>query len=71
MTTITTNTSGRAITGRLQGLISYVKDSGKRYRVYRKTLTELDKLTDRELSDIGISRSMIYQIATEAANSAK
>ena len=33
----------------------------------RSTIRELDALTDRELSDIGISRADIYEIADQAA----
>lgn len=36
-------------------------------RVYRNTYNELASLTDRELSDIGISRSDIKRVASEAA----
>jgi uncharacterized protein YjiS (DUF1127 family) len=36
-------------------------------RVYRKTLAELDGLGDRDLSDIGVSRLQIADIAREAA----
>lgn len=34
---------------------------------YRTTKTELMNLTNRELADIGINRSMINRIAMEAA----
>lgn len=34
-------------------------------RVYRQTVKELNGLTDRELKDIGITRSMIHSIAME------
>lgn len=36
-------------------------------RVYNKTVAELGALTDRELSDLGIARAMIREIAHEAA----
>ncbi|MCV3272678.1 DUF1127 domain-containing protein [Roseobacter sp. WL0113] len=38
-----------------------------KYRVYRITLTELAALSDRELNDLGLSRSMIRGLALEAA----
>lgn len=34
-------------------------------RVYRQTVKELNGLTDRELKDISITRSMIHSIAME------
>lgn len=37
------------------------------WSVYRRTVAELQQLTTRELSDLGISRSMIRRIAIEAA----
>ncbi len=36
-------------------------------RIYSRTVTELNALTDRELSDLGISRLGISEIAHEAA----
>ena len=37
------------------------------YRVYRKTLSELGELSNRELADLGLNRSMLKRIALEAA----
>lgn len=36
-------------------------------RTYARTVAELNALTDRELSDLGISRFSIPEIAREAA----
>ena len=36
------------------------------YRSYRNTLNELSMLSDRELSDLGMSRSSLRSIALEA-----
>ncbi len=38
-----------------------------RYRIYRETLLELSELSERELADLGLHRSMIKRIATQAA----
>lgn len=38
----------------------------KRYRKYRKTVSELERLTDRDLSDLGISRCDIRHIARQS-----
>ena len=35
----------------------------KRYRLYNKTVSELRGLTVRELSDLGLSRSIIKNVA--------
>lgn len=39
----------------------------RRYRTYRQTLEELEALSDRELDDLNISRSMMRAIAYRAA----
>ena len=36
------------------------------YRLYRETLAELESLGDRELSDLGIARTSIRDIARES-----
>ena len=42
-----------------------------KHRVYRTTLNELRELSDRELADLGMSRSMLRGIAREAAEGNK
>lgn len=37
------------------------------WRTYRRTVTELQGMTDRQLSDLGIGRSEISRVAREAA----
>ncbi len=37
------------------------------YMTYRRTVRELSSLSDRALSDLGLSRSMIKGLAREAA----
>lgn len=44
-----------------------LQDARRRYRVYRQTVAELDGLSDRELVDLGLGRSMIDAVALEAA----
>jgi uncharacterized protein YjiS (DUF1127 family) len=39
-----------------------------RYRNYRRTLNELAALSDRDLTDMGIHRSNIQDIAREASS---
>lgn len=38
------------------------------YGVYVRTLSELSSLTDRELTDLGLSRGMLPSVAREAAD---
>jgi uncharacterized protein YjiS (DUF1127 family) len=49
----------------LQSLVRFLQS----WRRYNTSLHELNQLGDRELSDIGISRSDIPRVAWEAANS--
>lgn len=37
---------------------------------YRQVFNELDRMTDRELSDIGLGRAMIRDVARRAAEAA-
>jgi uncharacterized protein YjiS (DUF1127 family) len=50
-------------------LVAKLNDQRRRYRVYRQTIGELKALSDRDLADLGIARSMIESIAMEAAQS--
>lgn len=52
---------------RKSGLIGKVAQGMARYRTYRRTLGELEQLTDRELADLGISRLQVRSIAYQAA----
>lgn len=46
-----------------QGLVKEAKELMLHQAKVRQTIAELNKLTDRELNDIGISRGEIYDIA--------
>lgn len=53
--------------GRLLAAIQRVQENRARHAIYRQTIAELNALTERDLADLGISRSMITRIAHEAA----
>ncbi|WP_170331594.1 DUF1127 domain-containing protein [Ruegeria arenilitoris] len=57
---------GAPATG-LASLIEAVKTRFVRHRVYRQTVNELSGLTNRELADLGLHRSMIRRLAMQAA----
>ena len=42
-------------------------DSIRKYRSYRNTVSELSRLSTRELADLGIQRGDIRQLARQAA----
>jgi uncharacterized protein YjiS (DUF1127 family) len=48
----------------LAALVSFIRE----YRSYTRSLSELNRLGDRELADIGISRSDIPRVAWDAAH---
>jgi uncharacterized protein YjiS (DUF1127 family) len=49
------------------GIFSKVAGWWKAHRAYRQTFMELDALSNRDLADIGISRSDIPAIAAKSA----
>ncbi|SLN19501.1 hypothetical protein RUM8411_00666 [Ruegeria meonggei] len=56
---------GAPATG-LTSLIEVAKTRFARYRMYRQTVNELSELSDRELADLGLHRSMIRRLAMQA-----
>lgn len=63
----TSHAASFGIMDRITAMVKSVKDSMHRRRVYNQTVSELSNLSQRELTDLGISRSMISQIAIEAS----
>ena len=55
------------ILSRTASFFADLAERAARYGTYRSTLDELNALSDRELNDLGIGRSMIQGIAYEAA----
>jgi uncharacterized protein YjiS (DUF1127 family) len=51
---------------RFSGAIATLITDFMNYRMYRKTIAELQKLSARELADLGLSRSEIKFSATKA-----
>jgi len=71
MTTATHSSPGLHLSATLGTLLSATlarrSDRARRDRAYRKTYRELDRMSDRDLADIGITRFMIADVAAEAA----
>ena len=63
----TTRGTALPVTGLFGALRGYLA----RRALYRETVKELSRLTDRDLSDMGIHRSEIVAVATAAVNGAK
>lgn len=53
--------------GRLLAAIVRFQENQARRAVYRQTVRELNALTNRDLDDLGINRSMIRGLAHSAA----
>jgi uncharacterized protein YjiS (DUF1127 family) len=51
----------------IAALVKVIGQSMQRRRVYLQTLNELNALSDRDLSDLGLARSDIPYVAREAA----
>lgn len=63
----TSHAAHSGIVDRLNAAVTSLKDAFARRRVYNQVYRELDELSARDLADLGIHRSMINQIAMEAA----
>lgn len=59
------------VSHRIAAAAAAIREAYGRYKTYRATVNELESLSGRELADIGLHRSMIKSIATEAAYGAK
>ena len=53
--------------GRFNAFLADYRAARKRYAVYRETLGELNALSDRDLADMGMHRSMLEDVAKAAA----
>lgn len=62
-----TELNGYAGYARTDGFVARLRAKVAEYREYRTLRGELDALTDRDLSDIGISRASIDDIARQGA----
>lgn len=63
----TQNAAATGLRGRLLNAIQRMQENRARRAVYRQTLRELNTLSNRDLEDLGISRSMVTRLAHEAA----
>lgn len=52
---------------RFSALLKVAQEMIERRRVYARTVDELSALSDRDLADLGLSRSNISSVAREAA----
>jgi uncharacterized protein YjiS (DUF1127 family) len=62
----TQTTNQNSIFDRPQHLLLALVSRYKKYKLFKRTVSELRELSGRELSDLGISRSTIVTVALEA-----
>ncbi len=68
MTFITdTRTGGMNLSTRFAALRADFAAARAQRKIYKTTLNELEMLSNRDLNDLGIARSMIQSVAMEAA----
>jgi len=65
MNTTTANTT--SVFARIAGAFEALATRYKQHRMYRETFDGLSALSNRDLADLGLSRSDIKRIAMEAA----
>jgi uncharacterized protein YjiS (DUF1127 family) len=63
-----TSARGNGLSAIAANVVASAKEAAARRRVFKQTFNELQSLSNRELADLGINRSMIRSIALEAAN---
>lgn len=64
---VSTN-AGFGLKGRILGLIAAIKTARARRAAFDRAYTELRQLDDRELRDLGLSRSDFVHLAEAEAN---
>lgn len=67
MAYVTTPQIRTGLFGRIAHAATALGTRYARYRLFRTTLAEMQQLSDRELADLGLSRSTIRRAAYEAA----
>lgn len=60
------NTQSMDLVSRLADFFTTARAEYRNWRLYRYTLAELRGLSTRELSDLGMNKSMIRRVALEA-----
>ncbi len=62
-----TRVAPNGLADRVAALVKSAKTALNKRRVYAQTVRELNALSDRELLDLGLHKSMIVDVAHEAA----
>ena len=57
------------VPGKDNGTLQSLKTRFKKYRLYRRTVSELSALSNHTLTDLGLTRNEIKRVAWQAAYS--
>ena len=66
MAHVTGSVSARAHHSGVAEIFGDLRRRYSQYRTYHKTLSEMRQLSDRELADLGLHRSMLKRLALQA-----
>lgn len=66
-TTYGTTNANPTLRDRVSARVTGLRTGYAAWRVYRRTIEELSALDNRDLADLGLSRSMIRGVAYDAA----
>ncbi|MEL6571908.1 MAG: DUF1127 domain-containing protein [Pseudomonadota bacterium] len=61
---------GLNLSARIDAAVESWKTASEKRKIFKRTVRELNELSNAELADIGLSRSMIRSVARDAANMA-
>lgn len=61
-----THSAHISLTDRVTATLKSMRAAMHRRKVYKQTVNELSALSNRELTDLGLSRSMISRVALES-----
>ena len=67
MAYVNSRSASVSISDRFGAIVKLVKEAIERRQIYSTTVAELSSLSDRDLTDMGISRLAITDVAREAA----
>ena len=67
MAYVNSRSASLSISDRFSSIVKMVKDGVARRQLFNRTLQELSALSDRDLTDLGLSRASIADVAREAA----
>ena len=67
MAYVNSRSASLSVSDRVSSLVKMVKDAMVRRQIFNQTLAELAELSDRDLTDMGLSRNTIADVARAAA----